>query len=52
MKQARAIQKVFRGKPAVEPVAWYGSIVMNTREELEVAFEEYQSGTFIKHRRA
>ena len=40
------------GKPIGEPVAWYGPIVMNTREELEVAFEEYQSGTFIKHRRA
>jgi len=24
--------------------------VMNTRRELEVAIEEYQDGTFIKHR--
>jgi quercetin 2,3-dioxygenase len=38
------------GKPIGEPVAWYGPIVMNTREELEVAFEEYNNGTFIKHR--
>ena len=38
------------GKPIGEPVAWYGPIVMNTREELEVAFEEYQNGTFLKHR--
>lgn len=36
------------GKPLGEPVAWHGPIVMNTREELEVAFEEYQNGTFIK----
>ncbi|MDD5615398.1 MAG: pirin-like C-terminal cupin domain-containing protein [Candidatus Methanoperedens sp.] len=23
---------------------------MNTQEELEMAFEEYQNGTFIKHK--
>ena len=39
------------GKPIGEPVAWYGPIVMNTREELQVAFEEYSNGTFIKHGR-
>jgi redox-sensitive bicupin YhaK (pirin superfamily) len=38
------------GQPLKEPVAWQGPIVMNTREELRVAFEEYQNGTFIKHR--
>ena len=37
------------GKPIGEPVAWYGPIVMNTREELRIAFEEYQNGTFIKN---
>ncbi len=37
------------GRPVAEPVAWYGPIVMNTKEELRIAFEEYQSGTFIKH---
>ncbi|MFZ2196544.1 MAG: pirin family protein [Thermodesulfovibrionales bacterium] len=36
------------GRPIKEPVAWYGPIVMNTEEELEVAFEEYRNGTFIK----
>ena len=34
------------GKPLGEPVAWYGPIVMNTQEELRVAFEEYEKGTF------
>jgi redox-sensitive bicupin YhaK (pirin superfamily) len=38
------------GKPIGEPVAWHGPIVMNTQEELRVAFEEYQQGTFIKQK--
>ncbi len=38
------------GRPLNEPVAWYGPIVMNTNEELRVAFEEYRNGTFIKHK--
>lgn len=36
------------GKPLHEPIAWQGPIVMNTEEELEKAFIEYQNGTFIK----
>jgi redox-sensitive bicupin YhaK (pirin superfamily) len=38
------------GKPIGEPIAWYGPIVMNTQEELRVAFEEIDRGTFIKRR--
>jgi redox-sensitive bicupin YhaK (pirin superfamily) len=37
------------GKPIAEPIAWYGPIVMNTQEELRIAFDEYQKGTFFKH---
>ena len=36
------------GKPIGEPVAWWGPIVMNTRQELETAIQEYQEGTFIR----
>jgi redox-sensitive bicupin YhaK (pirin superfamily) len=38
------------GRPLQEPVAWYGPIVMNTRAELQTAFDELNRGTFIKHR--
>ena len=38
------------GKPLREPVAWYGPIVMNTQEELQLAFDEYRKGTFLKHK--
>ena len=38
------------GKPIGEPVAWHGPIVMNTQEELNLAFEEYRNGTFIKNK--
>jgi len=37
------------GKPIKEPVAWSGPIVMNTQEELRLAYEEYRNGTFTKH---
>ncbi|OLS30004.1 MAG: hypothetical protein ThorAB25_12720, partial [Candidatus Thorarchaeota archaeon AB_25] len=37
------------GMPIGEPIAWYGPIVMNNREELDVAFREYREGSFIKH---
>ena len=34
--------------PLKEPVAWGGPIVMNTREELNHAFQELSKGTFLK----
>ncbi len=36
------------GKPIQEPVAWYGPIVMNTRDELQRAYDELRQGTFIR----
>jgi len=38
------------GKPIGEPIAWYGPIVMNSQEELQIAFEEYNNGAFIKYK--
>jgi len=35
------------GKPLREPVARYGPFVMNTREEIMKAFEDYQGGSFL-----
>lgn len=36
------------GAPLREPVAWHGPIVMNTREELQHAFHELNTGNFVK----
>jgi redox-sensitive bicupin YhaK (pirin superfamily) len=36
------------GKPLNEPIAWGGPIVMNTKEELNLAFKELDDNTFIK----
>jgi quercetin 2,3-dioxygenase len=38
------------GKPIRQSVEWHGPIVMNNRQEIIQAFEEYQNGTFIKHK--
>jgi hypothetical protein len=35
------------GRPIEEPVAWYGPIVMNTREELTQAISQLRDGTFL-----
>jgi quercetin 2,3-dioxygenase len=39
-----------RGRPLGEEVAWRGPIVMNSEEELDLAFREYREGSFIKKR--
>ncbi len=38
------------GRPLEEPVAWYGPIVMNTKDELKQAIDELRDGSFIKNR--
>ncbi|MFZ5663351.1 MAG: pirin family protein [Pseudomonadota bacterium] len=43
-EEARLI--VVAGRPLGEPVARYGPFVMNTREELMQAFEDYRAGRF------
>lgn len=35
-------------RPLKEPIAWGGPIVMNTKEELNLAFSELDNNTFIK----
>jgi redox-sensitive bicupin YhaK (pirin superfamily) len=36
------------GRPLREPIAWRGPIVMNTQEELRLAWRELDDGTFVK----
>ena len=47
-KEERLRLLLISGRPLNEPVAWQGPIVMNTQAELDLAFEEYKQGTFIK----
>jgi redox-sensitive bicupin YhaK (pirin superfamily) len=37
---------VIAGKPLKEPVAWGGPFVMNTREEVAAAFDDFRAGRF------
>lgn len=39
---------LIHGEPLDEPIARYGPFVMNTRDEIAVALEELNSGTFVK----
>jgi len=45
-KGARVL--LLAGKPIREPVVQYGPFVMNTREEIEQAIADYQSGEFAR----
>lgn len=39
---------LYAGRPVREPVVAYGPFVMNTREQIVQAFEDYQSGKFAE----
>ncbi len=39
----------YAAKPLREPISWGGPIVMNTREELNRAFDDLNRGTFLQH---
>jgi hypothetical protein len=45
-KGARVL--LLAGKPIGEPIVQYGPFVMNTREEIEQAIADYQSGVLAK----
>ena len=38
----------FGAEPNNEPIAWHGSIVMNTEQEIQNAIDELRNGTFLK----
>ena len=39
---------LLQGRPVGEPVVQYGPFVMNTREEIEQAIQDYQSGRLVE----
>ncbi len=39
---------MFGAEPNNEPIAWHGTIVMNTESEIQKALEEFRNGTFLK----
>ena len=41
---------VISGKPINEPIAQYGPFVMNTREEIDQAMQDFQSNNFVRDR--
>jgi len=45
-----ALFVLLAAKPLGDRIAWGGPIVMNTNEELDLAFQELDNGTFIKHK--
>jgi len=49
-KKEKAHFLLISGKPIKQSIEWHGPIVMNNRQEIVKAFEEYQNGTFIKHK--
>ncbi len=47
----KAAQVLFvSSMPLREPIAWGGPIVMNTREELQKAFDDLNQGTFLQEK--
>lgn len=47
-KDKKARLFILIGKPLNEEIAWGGPIVMNTKEELDLAFKELKEDSFIK----